>query len=154
MIMIYQMSRYKYIITHDNDTWRSFYVHFMLPQALQNIQNLQHNCLKTVLTPSCLPGVPKVDCYVFANIPKVTTVWFVFKWGYFVCNIVMFVQMYSNKVRSSGKLHYPTDVCGPLYEEELEYWGLDTNQVIQKDKDILDTNQVIQNMHAFWNCPN
>ena len=29
----------------------------------------------------------------------------------------------------SGKLHYPTDVCGPLYEEELEYWGLDTNQV-------------------------
>ena len=23
----------------------------------------------------------------------------------------------------------PADVCGPLYEEELEYWGLDTNQV-------------------------
>ena len=31
----------------------------------------------------------------------------------------------------SGKLHYPTDVCGPLYEEELEYWGLDTNQVMK-----------------------
>ena len=30
---------------------------------------------------------------------------------------------------SLGKLHYPTDVCGPLFEEELEYWGLDTNQV-------------------------
>ena len=29
----------------------------------------------------------------------------------------------------SGKLHYPTDVCGPLFEEELEYWGLDSNQV-------------------------
>ena len=29
----------------------------------------------------------------------------------------------------TGKLHYPTDVCGPLFEEELEYWGLDTNQV-------------------------
>ena len=28
-----------------------------------------------------------------------------------------------------GKLHYPTDVCGPLFEEELEYWGLDSNQV-------------------------
>jgi hypothetical protein len=28
-----------------------------------------------------------------------------------------------------GKLHYPTDVCGPLFEEELEYWGLDANQV-------------------------
>ena len=30
----------------------------------------------------------------------------------------------------TGKLHYPTDVCGPLFEEELEYWGLDSNQVI------------------------
>ena len=29
----------------------------------------------------------------------------------------------------TGKLHYPTDVCGPLYEEELEFWGLDSNQV-------------------------
>jgi len=28
-----------------------------------------------------------------------------------------------------GKLHYPTDVCGPLFEDELEYWGLDANQV-------------------------
>ncbi|VEL08009.1 unnamed protein product [Protopolystoma xenopodis] len=31
----------------------------------------------------------------------------------------------------SGKLHYPTDVCGPLFEEELEFWGLDANQVSQ-----------------------
>ena len=30
----------------------------------------------------------------------------------------------------TGKLHYPTDVCGPLFEEELEYWGLDSNQVV------------------------
>lgn len=29
----------------------------------------------------------------------------------------------------SGKLHYPTNVCGPLFEEELEFWGLDANQV-------------------------
>ncbi|CAF1216673.1 unnamed protein product [Adineta steineri] len=29
----------------------------------------------------------------------------------------------------TGKLHYPTDVCGPLFETELEYWGLDANQV-------------------------
>ncbi|ETN64486.1 potassium voltage-gated channel Shaw-related subfamily C, invertebrate [Anopheles darlingi] len=27
------------------------------------------------------------------------------------------------------KLHYPTDVCGPLFEEELSFWGLDSNQV-------------------------
>jgi len=31
--------------------------------------------------------------------------------------------------RRTGKLHYPTDVCGPLFEEELEFWGLDSNQV-------------------------
>lgn len=29
----------------------------------------------------------------------------------------------------TGKLHYSTDVCGPLFEEELEFWGLDSNQV-------------------------
>ena len=28
-----------------------------------------------------------------------------------------------------GKLHYPTHVSGPLFEEELEFWGLDSNQV-------------------------
>lgn len=32
----------------------------------------------------------------------------------------------------TGKLHYPTNVCGPLFEEELEFWGLDANQVIKK----------------------
>lgn len=31
--------------------------------------------------------------------------------------------------RRTGKLHYPTNVCGPLFEEELEFWGLDSNQV-------------------------
>ncbi|XP_065581356.1 potassium voltage-gated channel protein Shaw-like isoform X2 [Artemia franciscana] len=29
----------------------------------------------------------------------------------------------------TGKLHYPTNVCGPLFEEELGFWGLDYNQV-------------------------
>ena len=24
----------------------------------------------------------------------------------------------------TGKLHYPTNVCGPLFEEELEFWGI------------------------------
>ncbi|OON23628.1 K+ channel tetramerization domain protein [Opisthorchis viverrini] len=31
----------------------------------------------------------------------------------------------------TGKLHYPTDVCGPLFEEELEFWGLDANQAFE-----------------------
>lgn len=29
----------------------------------------------------------------------------------------------------TGQLHYPTDVCGPLFENELQFWGLDFNQV-------------------------
>ena len=29
----------------------------------------------------------------------------------------------------TGKLHVPYDVCGPLYEEELQYWGIDDSQV-------------------------
>eukprot|EP00080_Pristionchus_pacificus_P010217 PDM70237.1 ion channel [Pristionchus pacificus] len=28
----------------------------------------------------------------------------------------------------TGKLHYPLDVCGPLFEEELKYWGIDSNE--------------------------
>ncbi len=30
----------------------------------------------------------------------------------------------------TGKLHYPVDVYGPLFEEELEFCGIDANQVI------------------------
>lgn len=29
----------------------------------------------------------------------------------------------------TGKLHIPTDVCGPLFEEELNFWGLDEKQI-------------------------
>jgi len=29
----------------------------------------------------------------------------------------------------TGKLHYPQCVCGPLFEEELVFWGIDSNQV-------------------------
>ena len=36
----------------------------------------------------------------------------------------------------TGKLHYPTDVCGPLFEEELEFWGLDANQVGYANKQL------------------
>ena len=25
----------------------------------------------------------------------------------------------------SGKLHAPSGICGPLFEEELNFWGLD-----------------------------
>jgi len=39
----------------------------------------------------------------------------------------------------TGKLHYPTDVCGPLFEEELEFWGLDANQVRARARSVLST---------------
>ncbi|XP_023649655.1 potassium voltage-gated channel subfamily C member 1a isoform X1 [Paramormyrops kingsleyae] len=29
----------------------------------------------------------------------------------------------------TGKLHCPADVCGPLYEEELAFWGIDETDV-------------------------
>jgi len=29
----------------------------------------------------------------------------------------------------TGNLHVPYDVCGPLFEEELQYWGMDDGQV-------------------------
>ena len=29
----------------------------------------------------------------------------------------------------TGKLHCPLDVCGPLFEDELGYWGIDDQQV-------------------------
>ena len=29
----------------------------------------------------------------------------------------------------TGKLHVPTDVCGPLFESELAFWGLDESQI-------------------------
>ena len=29
----------------------------------------------------------------------------------------------------TGRLHYPTNVCGTLFEEELEFWGLDMGEV-------------------------
>ncbi|ESO82403.1 hypothetical protein LOTGIDRAFT_170030 [Lottia gigantea] len=29
----------------------------------------------------------------------------------------------------TGKLHAPTDVCGPLFEEELTFWGIDERQI-------------------------
>jgi potassium voltage-gated channel Shaw-related subfamily C protein 1 len=29
----------------------------------------------------------------------------------------------------TGKLHYPLNVCGPLFEDELSYWGLQREDV-------------------------
>lgn len=47
---------------------------------------------------------------------------------FFLFSLIQTFNFYSLNFRT-GKLHYPTDVCGPLFEEELEFWGLDSNQV-------------------------
>ena len=60
-------------------------------------------------------------------------------WILFYRHPVVFSQIL-NYYRT-GKLHYPTDVCGPLFEEELEYWGLDTNQVEVKHNRYLTSDQ-------------
>jgi len=64
----------------------------------------------------------------------------------------------------TGKLHYPTDVCGPLFEEELEFWGLDANQVsnslhvylylFEEELEFwgLDANQVSNSLHVYLYC--
>ena len=59
----------------------------------------------------------------------------------------------------SGKLHYPTDVCGPLFEDELEYWGLDANQVepccwmtYTSHRDTQDTLQTLEKLDLDCEC--
>ncbi|CAA91765.1 Potassium voltage-gated channel protein egl-36 [Caenorhabditis elegans] len=55
----------------------------------------------------------------------------------------------------TGKLHYPTDVCGPLFEEELQYWGLDASDTepccwmqLLHAKDTQETLAVLDRMDA------
>lgn len=43
-----------------------------------------------------------------------------------ICRLTLDDELF---IFRTGKLHYPTDVCGPLFEEELAFWGLDSNQV-------------------------
>ena len=59
----------------------------------------------------------------------------------------------------TGKLHYPTDVCGPLFEDELEYWGLDANQVepccwmtYTSHRDTQDTLQILEKLDLDCEC--
>lgn len=52
-----------------------------------------------------------------------------FFWRTPFCNIFNRSPFTPPSANRTGKLHYPTDVCGPLFEEELEFWGLDSNQV-------------------------
>ncbi|KAL1121937.1 hypothetical protein AAG570_003345 [Ranatra chinensis] len=60
----------------------------------------------------------------------------------------------------TGKLHYPTNVCGPLFEEELEFWGLDSNQVepccwstysIHRDTQVNNYIYIYPTLHHFIN---
>ena len=55
----------------------------------------------------------------------------------------------------TGKLHVPYDVCGPLYEEELQFWGIDDSQVesccwisYRQHRDAQDTLKDFEGMHV------
>ena len=56
----------------------------------------------------------------------------------------------------TGKLHVPYDVCGPLYEEELQFWGIDDSQVesccwisYRQHRDAQDTLKDFEGMIIF-----
>ncbi|CAK5081604.1 unnamed protein product [Meloidogyne enterolobii] len=53
----------------------------------------------------------------------------------------------------TGKLHYPLDVCGPLFEEELKFWGIDANEVESccwmTYTTHRDTQEVLQNLEKL-----
>ncbi|KAI6194519.1 BTB domain-containing protein [Aphelenchoides besseyi] len=60
---------------------------------------------------------------------------------------------HSCEIVFTGHLHYPLDVCGPLFEEELAYFGLDANQVepccwmtYTSHRDTAETLAVIENL--------
>ena len=76
-----------------------------------------------IYEPSLIPSHPPLTTSVihaaWSRIPK----------AFCICRHPGVFGQVLNYYRT-GKLHYPTDVCGPLFEEELEYWGLDTNQAI------------------------
>lgn len=52
----------------------------------------------------------------------------------------------------TGKLHYPTDVCGPLFEEELDFWGLDSNQVSLRNFSNLKSISILNNQRVLKGC--
>ena len=56
--------------------------------------------------------------------------WLITPLGFSIHLVSHFFSAYIETFMCLGKLHYPTDVCGPLFEEELAFWGLDSNQVI------------------------
>ncbi|NP_001079081.1 potassium channel, voltage gated Shaw related subfamily C, member 1 S homeolog [Xenopus laevis] len=89
-----------------------------------NVGGIRHETYRS--TPKTLPGTrlswltepdafsnfdydPKTDEFFFDRHPQV-----------FACVL--------NYYRT-GKLHCPSDVCGPLYEEELAFWGIDETDV-------------------------
>ncbi|XP_012559313.2 potassium voltage-gated channel subfamily C member 1 [Hydra vulgaris] len=59
----------------------------------------------------------------------------------------------------TGYLHVPYDVCGPLYEEELQYWGIDDSQIepccwlnYRQHRDAQETLKEFQGLDIEDNC--
>ncbi|XP_061449371.1 potassium voltage-gated channel subfamily C member 2-like [Rhineura floridana] len=46
---------------------------------------------------------------------------------FFDCHLGVFTYMLN--YYHTGKLHCPADICGPLFEEELAFWGIDETDV-------------------------
>ena len=53
-----------------------------------------------------------------------------------------------------GKLHAPRDVCGPAFEEELQFWGIDEKQIEACCWSYHTTHRDAQETLAKMNGPN
>jgi len=89
-------------------------------RVILNVGGLRHETYKTTLKKIPATRLSRLT-EALANYDPILNEYF------FDRHPVVFAQIL-NYYRT-GKLHYPTDVCGPLFEQELEFWGLDANQV-------------------------
>ncbi|KHJ95663.1 K+ channel tetramerization domain protein [Oesophagostomum dentatum] len=80
--------------------------------------------VKATFTPTVLEK-PCFSIYCFSLTPSLANFDPLLNEYFFDRHPAVFAQVL-NYYRT-GKLHYPTDVCGPLFEEELQYWGLDAS---------------------------
>ena len=101
-------------------------IEHMQNKTVYNIQELliiffNHNVLSVVVFDFRLSWITESTAHANADYDQATKEFF------FDRHPGMF-NMILNYYRT-GKLHAPTDVCGPLFEEELAFWGIDEKQI-------------------------
>lgn len=96
------------------------------PSALEwKIKNIKFRSLRHAFHNEMLPRSPLLNFFLL-DIIQCNSVS-----RLLLSHLLLLLIIHQHREHSlrTGKLHYPTDVCGPLFEEELAFWGLDSNQV-------------------------